>query len=1077
MNDTLVKSDSLYYLEGRYQLTAKLFSDNRCIDTSLSFVIDMTPPDIRFLGLPEKPVVVCTDPFLKKSNTTLNGKPLPLQGTRLHHLGDYRLAASAEDSAGNRADKEAYFTLLPADAPLTLIVTSHADENFTNTFYDTLCGWVNSNAINLTINGDSVRSLSLYRDSTRFSYPVRLISGSNYFEIKAASRITTQSASKSIAIHSDTLSPTVTILSPLPGSRHASDINLFSIPITGEVKCNGLLTSVQLKSGWMNMAADFQKIGDNRYSFSGSIGVRGENSRYPVSVEAINQYGNRTLSTVIIAIGQKPRLLPPSPPSNSGTNAPLITISGKIIEPNLRTLSIQNVPVSFTQAGDTACYAGEILLPTASANNIFITAEDSIGFRDSLNLIINRDIAPPTAAISFPTDNYTTQESLLTITGTLDDPYAFVWANNDTADYPSGPLFQIQNFRLTEGNNTLTIQCQDTVGNIGNTITLQVTRLSSNIIHVNNSYQGTEDGTAGRPFTTLTKGLNASTQGTLLLIHGGTYHESGSFKAGMIIQGVDKPVWLDGGSSGYTASGVLYLDHINMMGQGDWLLSASSGNRFSATVCTLATTGSGGWALSGYARVDINNVHIRTRLSGNGLSVSACDSLFLSNFRIDSSAQSGIHVATAPFVRIDHCLFQHCGLAGLTLTQCGSQVEFSTFSENLSAIALSQGTLLLKNSILVNNTAYAINRSNVPALTLQYNDFFGNNLGLSQNPSDLNDLSNIFSSPLFINKTDFLLQDASPAKNSGENGCEMGLHGFPKLSRKAASTLLISPQSDCFVNNTVRLIASQNRLESNYQLPTILYQGKWQPVLPVPDSLPDQVWGLLKTAPYPAGKYTLRLGRYTLPIRIGLPEWVREIPMKDTTIQTFKPQCHSGNLTYSLKKHTLFCHDQYDNLLFSFDGFGKAPYRFDSPKGIAVADSFLFVADEGNQRIMVYKIIPGNPAKEKALSADINSPLLSIKDCHFIPSPFRPEKEKGYIRYRLSRPAEVTITLFDLAGFKVREWHFDPGERGGKMGVNEIAWNGRNGDSRMVVDGAYVFRVSAKTGSERAKSLVKMMKR
>ena len=68
---------------------------------------------------------------------------------------------------------------------------------------------------------------------------------------------------------------------------------------------------------------------------------------------------------------------------------------------------------------------------------------------------------------------------------------------------------------------------------------------------------------------------------------------------------------------------------------------------------------------------------------------------------------------------------------------------------------------------------------------------------------------------------------------------------------------------------------------------------------------------------------------------------------------------------------------------------------------------------------------------------------------------------KAVITYTLNADAEVTITLYDLLGYVVREFSFSSGQEGGKMGPNFVTWDGHNGLGGVVSKGGYIVRVKA----------------
>ena len=65
------------------------------------------------------------------------------------------------------------------------------------------------------------------------------------------------------------------------------------------------------------------------------------------------------------------------------------------------------------------------------------------------------------------------------------------------------------------------------------------------------------------------------------------------------------------------------------------------------------------------------------------------------------------------------------------------------------------------------------------------------------------------------------------------------------------------------------------------------------------------------------------------------------------------------------------------------------------------------------------------------------------------------------ITYILNDNAEVSMTIYDLLGYVVREFKFSSGSEGGKLGPNHVLWNGQNGLGGTVSKGGYIVRVKA----------------
>ena len=82
------------------------------------------------------------------------------------------------------------------------------------------------------------------------------------------------------------------------------------------------------------------------------------------------------------------------------------------------------------------------------------------------------------------------------------------------------------------------------------------------------------------------------------------------------------------------------------------------------------------------------------------------------------------------------------------------------------------------------------------------------------------------------------------------------------------------------------------------------------------------------------------------------------------------------------------------------------------------------------------------------------------------PNPFHPPTQPTTIAYQLADNARVSLRIFTLNGSLVRHESFESGTPGGTVGLNEWAWDGRNGDGRLVASGGYVALMEAQGNGE-----------
>ncbi|MGE5180146.1 MAG: hypothetical protein ACM3PF_13745 [Bacteroidota bacterium] len=88
---------------------------------------------------------------------------------------------------------------------------------------------------------------------------------------------------------------------------------------------------------------------------------------------------------------------------------------------------------------------------------------------------------------------------------------------------------------------------------------------------------------------------------------------------------------------------------------------------------------------------------------------------------------------------------------------------------------------------------------------------------------------------------------------------------------------------------------------------------------------------------------------------------------------------------------------------------------------------------------------------------------------HGYPNPFRAGRESVHLSYRLAADAPVRIAIYTLLGDLVRTVSLAAGAPGGARGLNEVPWDGRNGNGDTVRPGVYVASIEGGGLSERIK--------
>ena len=112
--------------------------------------------------------------------------------------------------------------------------------------------------------------------------------------------------------------------------------------------------------------------------------------------------------------------------------------------------------------------------------------------------------------------------------------------------------------------------------------------------------------------------------------------------------------------------------------------------------------------------------------------------------------------------------------------------------------------------------------------------------------------------------------------------------------------------------------------------------------------------------------------------------------------------------------------------------------------------------------------LPGMNPMQKTLSSQVPTlPEPIISDVSNAPNPF--DSRKGglegqtQISYSLIQDVPVRVTLYDLLGFRVRQWSFSAGQNGGRLGTNRFLWDGTNETGQKVSKGGYIAQIEIET--------------
>ncbi len=77
------------------------------------------------------------------------------------------------------------------------------------------------------------------------------------------------------------------------------------------------------------------------------------------------------------------------------------------------------------------------------------------------------------------------------------------------------------------------------------------------------------------------------------------------------------------------------------------------------------------------------------------------------------------------------------------------------------------------------------------------------------------------------------------------------------------------------------------------------------------------------------------------------------------------------------------------------------------------------------------------------------------------PNPFHPNEAPTTIAYVLNDNASVRLRIYTISGGLVLDTQFAAGSQGGLAGLNEVSWDGRNGNGDPVASGGYIAFIEA----------------
>lgn len=125
--------------------------------------------------------------------------------------------------------------------------------------------------------------------------------------------------------------------------------------------------------------------------------------------------------------------------------------------------------------------------------------------------------------------------------------------------------------------------------------------------------------------------------------------------------------------------------------------------------------------------------------------------------------------------------------------------------------------------------------------------------------------------------------------------------------------------------------------------------------------------------------------------------------------------------------------------------------------GVATAD-FLSSRQPGSDLL---RASAGGLTTDLVLQTAFVDPAAAGGTVTNYPNPFHPAEQSTVIAWKLDDNAMVTLKIFTQSGDIVLSRTFERGASGGSAGLNEYAWDGRNGRGELVASGGYIALVEA----------------
>lgn len=373
---------------------------------------------------------------------TVNGQATPLSAgafstTVSLSLGANTITASATDAAGNTGSDSVLVTR--GDAP-AIAITSPANGLLTSVTPIPVTGTVTGTPpIAVAVNG-VVATVT----GTTFTALVALTEGANTLTAGATSAF--GAASTSVSVTLDTTPPIVTIATPANGAQ----LSATPVAVAGSVADANPIAAITLNGSPLGPG--------NAFSASANL-VQGSNTLTVTATDAVGLVGSASVEVVFAPPGALViDITSPAPMTVVYQNS--VEVSGTLTDAtalvDVNGVAATVTGTSFAASGVPLELGSNALVATARRGAETATDRVTVVYATALNI-----------QIESPLDGATVNTPEIDVSGTVDDPTAFVTVNGVVASVDAAGSFLARGVRLQPGPNELVAVAENTLGGRG----------------------------------------------------------------------------------------------------------------------------------------------------------------------------------------------------------------------------------------------------------------------------------------------------------------------------------------------------------------------------------------------------------------------------------------------------------------------------------------------------------------------------------------------------------------------------------------------------------------------------------